>query len=145
MIDKQIHDIMAVLASIKDNDIILSSGFSDAGAPVNLLESLIHTDLRNLTIVSNNAGRSDCGLAALIKTGKITKIICSYTISGGSCVFPSLYNSTKIHLEVILQGTLSERMRAAGAGIKGFFTPTSVGTNRGKIKRQEIQIISNMF
>jgi 3-oxoadipate CoA-transferase alpha subunit len=134
MINKQVENITAALAGIKDSDVVLSSGFGDAGAPINLLEALMQTNVRDLTIVSNNAGEGNYGLAALIKTGKVTRVICSYPISAGSFVFQDLYNLGKIELEVIPQGTLSERLRAAGAGIGGFFTPTSAGTVLGEDK-----------
>jgi len=128
MIDKCVDTIADALSGIKDSGVILSSGFGDAGAPVDMLEALAKTDAQDFTLVSNNAGEGDYGLAALIKTGKVSKIICSYPISAGSVVFQNLYNAGKIELNVVPQGTLSERMRAAGAGIGGFYTPTSAGT-----------------
>jgi 3-oxoadipate CoA-transferase alpha subunit len=105
------------------------------------LEALTKTDVKNLTIVSNNAGEGNYGLAALMKSGKVAKIICSYPISAGSIIFQNLYNNN-IQLDVVPQGTLSERMRAAGAGIVGFFTPTSAGTKLGEVK--EIRIIEGI-
>ena len=105
---------------------------------MNLLEAIINTNASDLTVVSNNAGERNYGLAALIKSGKVSKIICSYPISTGSVVFQSLYNSGRIKLEVVPQGTLSERMRAAGAGIGAFFTPTSAGTQLGERKEKRV-------
>jgi 3-oxoadipate CoA-transferase, alpha subunit len=134
MINKQVENITAAVSGIQDSAVILSSGFGDAGAPVDLLEAIIDTNARDLTIVSNNAGEANYGLAALIKSGKVSRIICSYPISAGSFVFQDLYNAGKIELEVVPQGTLSERMRAAGAGIGAFFTPTSAGTKLGEGK-----------
>ncbi|MEE3000841.1 MAG: 3-oxoacid CoA-transferase subunit A [Pseudomonadota bacterium] len=131
MIDKIVQNIKEAISDINDGAIILSSGFGDAGAPIKLLEALAKENINNLTIVSNNAGEGNYGLATLLKAGKVSKIICSYPISAGSIIFQDLYNSDKIKLEVIPQGTLSERMRAAGAGIGAFFTPTSARTKLG--------------
>jgi len=131
MIDKSVQNIKEAISDINDGAIILSSGFGDAGAPIKLLEALAKENINNLTIVSNNAGEGNYGLATLLKAGKVSKIICSYPISAGSIIFQDLYNSEKIKLEVIPQGTLSERMRAAGSGIGAFFTPTSARTKLG--------------
>jgi 3-oxoadipate CoA-transferase alpha subunit len=138
MINKEVQNITAAISYIDDGAVILSGGFGDAGAPINLLEALAKTDVKNLTIVSNNAGEGNYGLAALMKSGKVAKIICSYPISAGSIVFQNLYNNNKIQLDVVPQGTLSERMRAAGAGIGAFFTPTSAGTKLGEGKETRI-------
>ena len=138
MINKEVQNITAAVSYIDDGAVILSGGFGDAGAPINLLEALAKTDVKNLTIVSNNAGEGNYGLAALMKSGKVAKIICSYPISAGSIVFQNLYNNNKIQLDVVPQGTLSERMRAAGAGIGAFFTPTSAGTKLGEGKETRI-------
>jgi 3-oxoadipate CoA-transferase alpha subunit len=138
MINKEVQNITAAISYIDDGAVILSSGFGDAGAPISLLEALTKTDVKNLTIVSNNAGEGNYGLAALMKSGKVAKIICSYPISAGSIVFQNLYNNNKIQLDVVPQGTLSERIRAAGAGIGAFFTPTSAGTKLGEGKETRI-------
>ena len=138
MINKEVQNIAAAVSFINDGAVILSSGFGDAGAPISLLEALAKTDVKNLTIVSNNAGEGNYGLAALIKSGKVAKIICSYPISAGSIIFQNLYNKKKIQLNVVPQGTLSERIRAAGAGIGAFFTPTSAGTKLGEGKETRI-------
>ena len=138
MINKEVQNIAVAVSYINDGAVILSSGFGDAGAPISLLEALAKTDVKNLTIVSNNAGEGNYGLAALIKSGKVAKIICSYPISEGSIIFQNLYNQKKIQLNVVPQGTLSERMRAAGAGIGAFFTPTSAGTKLGEGKETRI-------
>ena len=138
MINKEIPNITAAVSYINDGAVILSGGFGDAGAPISLLEALTKTDVKNLTIVSNNAGEGNYGLAALMKSGKVAKIICSYPISAGSIIFQNLYNNNKIQLDVVPQGTLSERMRAAGAGIGAFFTPTSAGTKLGEGKETRI-------
>ena len=134
MIDKRVDTIDAALSGIEDGSTILVSGFGNAGSPIRLLEALIDQGATNLTIVSNNAGEGRFGLAALMKAGRVTKVICSYPRSAGSIIFEELYDQGKIELEVVPQGTLSERMRAAGAGIGGFFTPTSAGTLLGANK-----------
>ena len=134
MIDKRVDTIDAALSGIEDGSTILVSGFGNAGSPIRLLEALIDQGAANLTIVSNNAGEGEFGLAALMKAGRVTKVICSYPRSTGSIIFEELYDQGKIELEVVPQGTLSERMRAAGAGIGGFFTPTSAGTLLGANK-----------
>ncbi len=134
MIDKRIPSIEDALLGIRDGSVILVGGFGNAGSPIPLLEALIDQGATDLTIVSNNAGEGDFGLAALMKAGRIKKIICSYPRSSGSIIFEELYDQGKIDLEVVPQGTLSERMRAAGAGIGGFYTPTSAGTLLAKGK-----------
>tara|TARA_Y100001001_G_scaffold162673_1_gene189778 strand:- start:608 stop:1279 length:672 start_codon:yes stop_codon:yes gene_type:complete len=134
MIDKRVDTIDAALSGIEDGSTILVSGFGNAGSPIRLLEALINQGASDLTIVSNNAGEGEFGLAALMKAGRVTKVICSYPRSAGSIIFEELYDQGKIELEVVPQGTLSERMRAAGAGIGGFFTPTSAGTLLGANK-----------
>ena len=134
MIDKRFASIEKALAGIRDGSVILVGGFGNAGSPIPLLEALIDQGATDLTIVSNNAGEGDFGLAALMKAGRISKIICSYPRSSGSVIFEELYGQGKIDLEVVPQGTLSERMRAAGAGIGGFYTPTSAGTLLAKGK-----------
>ena len=134
MIDKRVDTIDAALSGIEDGSTILVSGFGNAGSPIRLLEALIDQGATGLTIVSNNAGEGEFGLAALMKAGRVTKVICSYPRSAGSIIFEELYDQGKIELEVVPQGTLSERMRAAGAGIGGFFTPTSAGTLLGANK-----------
>ncbi len=134
MIDKRVENIAAAVADVRNDAIILSGGFGDAGAPVDLLEAMIETEAENLTVVSNNAGEGNYGLAALIASGKVSRVICSYPISAGSVVFQDRYQAGEIALEIVPQGTLSERMRAAGAGIGGFYTPTSAGTELGESK-----------
>ena len=134
MIDKRVDTIDAALSGIEDGSTILVSGFGNAGSPIRLLEALIDQGVANLTIVSNNAGEGEFGLAALMKAGRVTKVICSYPRSAGSIIFEELYDQGKIELEVVPQGTLSERIRAAGAGIGGFFSPTSAGTLLGANK-----------
>jgi 3-oxoadipate CoA-transferase alpha subunit len=124
------------LAGIRDGATILIGGFGTAGQPVELIDALIRTGARDLTVVNNNAGNGDLGLAALLAGGQVTKIICSFPRQADSYVFDALYRSGKIELEVVPQGNLAERMRAAGAGIGAFFSPTGVGTPLAEGKEQ---------
>ncbi|GID29402.1 3-oxoacid CoA-transferase subunit A [Paractinoplanes brasiliensis] len=116
------------VAGIRDGSTVLIGGFGMAGMPVRLIEALINQGARDLTVVSNNAGNGDTGLAALLAEGRVRKVVCSFPRQSDSWVFDSLYRAGKIELEVVPQGTLAERMRAAGAGIGAFYCPTGVGT-----------------
>jgi 3-oxoadipate CoA-transferase alpha subunit len=118
----------AALGGIGDGSTVLVGGFGMAGMPVALIDGLIRGGATNLTIVSNNAGNGDTGLAALLAAGRVRKVICSFPRQSDSWVFDRLYRAGEIELEVVPQGTLAERMRAAGAGIGAFFSPTGVGT-----------------
>lgn len=117
-----------VVADIEDGSTILVSGFGMAGMPVALIDSLIEQGAGDLTVVSNNAGNGDTGLAALLAKGRVRKMICSFPRQADSWVFDGLYRSGRIELELVPQGTLAERMRAAGAGIGAFYCPTGAGT-----------------
>ena len=128
MIDKIATSIQEALAPVKDGSTVLIGGFGTAGIPNELIEGLIAQGARDLTVVNNNAGNGDTGLAALLKTGRVNKIICSFPRQADSHVFDELYRSKKIELELVPQGNLAERLRAAGAGIGAFFTPTGFGT-----------------
>src|SRR5690554_299440 len=128
MIDKFYSSLQAAVADIKDGSSILISGFGEAGSPIELIHALIDQGARELTIVNNNAGNGRVGLAALIAAGRVRKIICSYPRSSGSTVFQELFRAGKIELELVPQGTLAERIRAGGAGIPAFYTPTGAGT-----------------
>jgi 3-oxoadipate CoA-transferase alpha subunit len=116
------------VAGVEDGATVLVGGFGMAGMPVTLIEALIRQGATGLTVVSNNAGNGDTGLAALLAAGRVRKVICSFPRQHDSYVFDGLYRDGKIELEVVPQGTLAERMRAAGAGIGGFYCPTGVGT-----------------
>jgi 3-oxoadipate CoA-transferase alpha subunit len=116
------------VAGIEDGSTVLVGGFGLAGMPFDLIDALIRQGAKDLTIVSNNAGNGDVGLAALLKAGQVKKVICSFPRQSDSWVFDDLYKSGKIELELVPQGNLAERMRAAGAGIGAFFCPTGVGT-----------------
>ena len=128
MLDKRVPSLSAAIAGIKDGAVVLIGGFGASGIPVELIDALIDHGAKNLTIVTNNAGAGHTDIAKLLATGNVRKIVCSYPRSAGSVVFEELYAAGKIKLELVPQGTLSERMRAAGAGIGGFFTPTGAGT-----------------
>ena len=128
MIDKVRRSAAEALADVKDGATILIGGFGTAGMPFGLVDALIEQGSRNLTVVANNAGNGDTGLAALLKLGRVRKIMCSFPRQSDSWVFDELYRAGKIELEVVPQGNLAERMRAAGAGIGAFFCPTGYGT-----------------
>jgi 3-oxoadipate CoA-transferase alpha subunit len=125
----RIHDgYDEAVAGTADGSTVLVGGFGMAGMPVELVDALIRQGAGDLTIVSNNAGNGDTGLAALLATGRVRKIICSFPRQADSWVFDDLYRTGRIELELVPQGNLAERMRAAGAGIGAFYSPTSVGT-----------------
>ncbi len=128
MIDKIVQSLEAAVAGIRDGSTVLVGGFGTAGMPFALVDALIAQGARDLTIVSNNAGNGETGLAALLKAGRVRKIICSFPRQTDSYVFDGLYRAGEIELEVVPQGNLAERMRAAGAGIGAFFCPTGYGT-----------------
>ncbi|MFL2918997.1 MAG: 3-oxoacid CoA-transferase subunit A [Thalassobaculaceae bacterium] len=127
-INKIMNDFETAVSGIKDGSTILVSGFGGAGMPTELLNALRDQGATDLTIVSNNAGVGREGIGGLLSEGKVKKVICSYPRSGGSVIFEEMWAAGKVELEVVPQGTLSERIRAAGAGIGAFYTPTGVGT-----------------
>ena len=128
MIDKICPDVQSALADIRDGSTIMIGGFGGAGQPAELIDALIAQGAKDLVIVNNNAGNGDYGLAALLKTGRVRKIICSFPRQTDSHVFDGLYRAGKLELELVPQGNLAERIRAAGAGIGAFFSPTGYGT-----------------
>lgn len=128
MINKLADSVAQALAGVKDGATVLIGGFGTAGIPGELIDGLIAQGARDLTVVNNNAGNGDSGLAALLKAGRVRKIICSFPRQTDSWVFDELYRSGKIELELVPQGNLAERLRAAGAGVGAFFTPTGFGT-----------------
>ena len=132
MINKIAPSVSAALAGLQDGATVLIGGFGTAGIPTELINGLIEQGARELTVVNNNAGNGDSGLAALLKTGRVRKIICSFPRQADSHVFDGLYRSGQIELELVPQGNLAERLRAAGAGIGAFFTPTGYGTELAK-------------
>ena len=138
MINKIAASVAEALAGIQDGSTVMIGGFGTAGIPNELIDGLIAQGAKDLTVVNNNAGNGDTGLAALLATGRVRKIICSFPRQADSHVFDGLYRSGKLELELVPQGNLSERIRAAGAGIGAFFTPTGYGTElaQGKETRE---------
>ena len=134
MIDKVAASIAQALEGVRDGSTVMIGGFGTAGIPNELIDGLIEQGARELTVVNNNAGNGDTGLAALLKAGRVRKIICSFPRQVDSWHFDELYRAGKLELELVPQGNLAERIRAAGAGIGGFFTRTGYGTELAKGK-----------
>ena len=132
MINKTARSVAEALAGVRDGSTVLIGGFGTAGIPNELINGLIAQGAKDLTVVNNNAGNADIGLAALLKTGRVRKIICSFPRQADSYVFDELYRAGKLELELVPQGNLAERLRAAGAGIGAFFSPTGFGTELAK-------------
>ncbi len=128
MIDKTVRSMAEAMDGIKDGAVVLLGGFGSVGQPDALLDGLIEQGAKDLVVVANNAGSGRVGLARLMELGRVRRIVCSFPRSQGSVVFEELYRAGKLELEIVPQGTLAERIRAAGAGIGAFYTPTSVGT-----------------
>ncbi|MCC9173346.1 3-oxoacid CoA-transferase subunit A [Arthrobacter sp. zg-Y179] len=123
-----VQDVDEAVAPIHDGATVMIGGFGRAGQPVELIEALLRQGAKDLTVVNNNAGNGEQGLAALIGAGRVKKIICSFPRQSDSQIFDAKYRAGEIELELVPQGNLAERIRAAGAGIGGFFTPTAYGT-----------------
>lgn len=138
MINKIVASVTDALADVADGSTVLLGGFGAVGQPSQLLDGLIEQGAKDLTVVANNAGNYRVGLARLMELGRVRRIVCSFPRSAGSVVFEELYKAGKIELEIVPQGTMAERMRAAGAGIAAFYTPTAYGTQlaRGKETRE---------
>ena len=128
MINKQVSSVASAVADIPDGATVMVGGFGASGSPIELIHALIDQGAKELTVINNNTGNGEVGLAALIGNGQVRKMICSFPRSSQSRVFPELYKQGRIELELVPQGTLAERIRAAGAGIPAFYTPTTVGT-----------------
>lgn len=128
MINKFVNSVADALHDVKDGSTILLGGFGAVGQAVHLIEGLIEQGAKDLVIVANNAGYGEVGLAKLLKAKRVRRLICSFPRIAGSTIFETLYKNREIELELVPQGTLAERMRAAGAGIPAFYTPTAVGT-----------------
>ncbi|PCI33982.1 MAG: 3-oxoadipate CoA-transferase [Alphaproteobacteria bacterium] len=128
MIDKRFDTVRSTVADIPDGAVVMVGGFGEAGSPIELIHALIDQGAKDLTIINNNTGNGEVGLAALIGNGQVRKMICSYPRSSHSKVFPELYRAGRIELEIVPQGTLAERIRAGGAGIPAFYTATTVDT-----------------
>ena len=137
MIDKRVTSADDAVADVFDGATVMVGGFGEAGSPIELIHALIDQGATDLTVVNNNTGSGEVGLAALIKAGRVAKMICSYLRTANSTVFPGLTLSGKTALDLVPQGTLAERIRAGGAGIPAFYTATSVGTplEEGKERR----------
>jgi len=138
MIDKIATSAAHALAGVQDGATVMIGGFGGAGQPAELIDALIAQGARELTIVNNNAGNGTTGLAALLQAGRVRRIVCSFPRQADSQVFDALYRTGRLELELVPQGNLAERIRAAGAGIGAFFTPTGYGTElaRGKETRE---------
>jgi 3-oxoadipate CoA-transferase, alpha subunit len=136
MINKIVQSMAEAMAGIRDGAVVLLGGFGSIGQPNALIDGLIEHGAKELTIVSNNAGVGRIGLARLLELGRVRKIICSYPRTVDPVVFEELYRAGKIELEIVPQGTMAERLRAAGAGIPAFFTATAVGTKLAAGKEQ---------
>ena len=128
MINKQVSSAAHAVSDIPDGATVMVGGFGASGSPIELIHALIDQGATGLTVINNNTGNGEVGLAALIGNGQVSKMICSFPRSSQSKVFPQLYKEGRIELELVPQGTLAERIRAAGAGIPAFYTPTTVGT-----------------
>ena len=138
MIDKQVPNLAEAVADVSDGATVLVSGFGEVGVPVDLIDALVEQGAGDLTVVANNAGAGDRGVAALLRAGRVRRVICSYPRSRGSTWFEYRYGRQEVELEVVPQGVLSERIRAAGAGIGAFYSPTSVGTVLGEGKETRL-------
>jgi len=128
MIDKIIRSTATAVSDIHDGATVMIGGFGEAGSPIELIHALIDHGAKDLTVVSNNTGSGQVGLAALIANRQVKKMICSFPRTANSTVFPELYNAGEIELELVPQGTLAERIRAGGAGVPAFYAPASVNT-----------------
>jgi 3-oxoadipate CoA-transferase alpha subunit len=138
MINKIVPSIAAALEGLRDGMTILLGGFGAVGQPSALVEAVIATGVKDLVVVANNAGGGKGGLAGLMEAGRVRKIICSFPRSANSTVFEELYRAGRIELEIVPQGTMAERMRAAGAGVGAFYTPTGVGTKMAEGKEERV-------
>jgi 3-oxoadipate CoA-transferase alpha subunit len=138
MINKIVDSLAEAVAGIPDGATVMIGGFGRAGQPVELIDALTASGSKDLTIVNNNAGNGDTGLAALLATGRVRKIICSFPRQSDSWVFDGLYREGKIELELVPQGNLAERIRAAGAGVGAFYSPTAVGTELAEGKESRV-------
>ncbi|MHA7867294.1 MAG: 3-oxoacid CoA-transferase subunit A [Salipiger thiooxidans] len=132
--DKRLASLAEAVSRIPDGATVMIGGFGGSGAPIELIHALIDHGAKHLTVVNNNAGNGHVGLAALIEQGQVDKLICSFPRSADPVVFTEAYRAGKIELELVPQGTLAERIRAGGAGIPAFYTPTSFGTDLAKGK-----------
>lgn len=140
LINKKLESAYEAVVDIDDGATVLVSGFGDPGMPFGLVDALIEKGVKEITLVTNNTGTGYKGIAALLQAGLVKKVICCYPRRVGSVVFEELYRKNKVELELVPHGTLCERLRAGVAGIEGFYTPTSVGTNLAEGK--ELRVIN---
>ncbi|WP_286222931.1 3-oxoacid CoA-transferase subunit A [Marinobacter apostichopi] len=138
MMNKICESLRAAVADIADGSVMMIGGFGNSGIPLQLIEALRQQGARDLTIISNNAGVAEIGIASLLKAGQVRKIVCSFPRSSGSIWFERLYEAGDIELELVPQGTLGERIRAAGAGLGGVYTPTGYGTRLAEGKETKV-------
>ena len=136
MINKIVQNMAEAMAGVRDGSVVMVGGFGSIGQPNTLIDGLIEQGAKDLTVVANNSGVGHAGLARLLETGRVRKIVCSFPRTADPVVFEGLWRAGKIELEVVPQGTMAERMRAAGAGIPAFYTPTAVGTKLADGKEQ---------
>jgi 3-oxoadipate CoA-transferase alpha subunit len=138
MINKVFPDVAAAVADIPDGASVLISGFGGAGLPIDLIDALVAQGAKALTIISNNAGSRGTGISKLVSAGQVLKVVCSFPRQPGSNAFDDMYRAGKLELELVPQGTLAERIRAGGAGIGGFYTPTAFGTELAEGKETRV-------
>jgi 3-oxoadipate CoA-transferase alpha subunit len=138
VINKICESLRAAVADIEDGSVVMIGGFGNSGIPMQLIEALRLHGARELTIISNNAGTAEEGIASLLRDGLVRKMVCSFPRSSGSIWFERLYEEGKIELELVPQGTLAERIRAAGAGLGGVYTPTGYGTRLAEGKETKV-------
>lgn len=138
MIDKRVSSYKDAVADIPDGAVVMIGGFGSSGIPLNLIEALRQHGARGLTIISNNCGVAEEGIASLLRDGLVSKVVCSFPRSAGSVWFEKRYEEGSVKLELVPQGTLSERIRIAGAGIGGFLTPTGYGTKLAEGKETKV-------
>lgn len=138
MIDKRVENLGKAVAGLKDGATVLIGGFGDTGTPFELIHAVLETGVRDLVIVSNNAGSGVVGIAALLGAGRVRKVICSYPRTSNCHVVERMYREGRLEIELVPQGTLVERIRCGGAGIRGFYTPTAAGTALAGTKEQRV-------
>ncbi|MDF1871615.1 3-oxoacid CoA-transferase subunit A [Vannielia sp.] len=136
--DKSVENLATAVAPITDGATVMIGGFGSSGVPLGLIDALFEQGANGLTVISNNAGAAEVGIARLIKAGRVAKVICSYPRTPGSIWFEKRFEAGEIALEIVPQGTLAERIRAAGAGLGGFLTPTAYGTKLAEGKETRV-------
>lgn len=138
MIDKRVESLEKAVADIRPGAVVMIGGFGSAGIPFGLIDALAATGVGGLTVISNNAGAGEEGISALLRGGQVARVVCSYPRTPGSVWFERRYEAGEVELEIVPQGTLAERIRAAGSGIGGFFTRTGYGTRLAEGKETRV-------